>query len=89
MKMLYWKIIAVAVLLAGTMGGCGGPTVEELQQQVDEAAKKRDEAKMEFTQMQSELVGCEDSKRVFNLTTSGEIDRLKKLNAELKAKLGQ
>lgn len=88
MKVLYWKMVAVAVLIAGALGGCGGPTVEELQKQLDEALTKRDAVKLEFTQVQSELVGCEDSKRVYGLTSGGEIDRLKKENAALKAKLG-
>ena len=89
MRVLYWRIIAVAVLIAGALGGCGGPTVADLQQQVDEATKKRDEAKGEFTQAQSELVGCQDSKRVFEFTSNAVLEKLKKENAELKAKLGQ
>lgn len=89
MKAQYGRIIAAAVLIAGILGGCGGASVEQLEAQLQEAIKKRDEAKGVFLQMQSELVGCQDSTRVFKLTADGRIEELKKENAELKAQLAQ
>lgn len=89
MRASYWGIIAVAVLTAATVGGCGGASVEQLEAQLQEAIKKRDEAKGVFIQMQSELVGCQDSTRVFKLTADGRIEELKKENAELKAQVAQ
>lgn len=89
MKVSYWRTIAVAVLTAATLGGCGGASVEQLEAQVQEAAAKRAAAKSEFLQTQSELVGCQDSTRVFKLTADAEIERLKKESEELKAQVAQ
>ncbi|MGH7961953.1 MAG: hypothetical protein ACRERD_09030 [Candidatus Binatia bacterium] len=89
MRASYWRISAVAVLMAGTLGGCGGESVEQLEAQVQEATNKRNATKMEFRQIQSEMVGCEDSTRVFKLTSDGRIEELKKENADLKAQLAQ
>jgi len=89
MRVANWRSTAVVILTAATLGGCGGESVEQLEAQVQEATAKRAAAKSEFLQTQSELVGCQDSTRVFKLTAGGRIEELKKENEELKTQVAQ
>jgi len=89
MKASYWKLIAIAILIAGTLGGCQGTRVAELEEELAAVTKERDERKAERNTLQATVTRLEDEARVAQITSNQEIDRIKKENEELKAKLAQ
>ena len=89
MKASYWKLIAIAILMAGTLGGCQGTRVAELEEELAAVTKERDELKAEHDTLQATVTRLEDEARVAQLDANREVDQLKKENEELKAKLAQ
>jgi hypothetical protein len=67
MKASYWKTIAVAVFIAGTLGGCQDTSrIEELQQNLAAVTKERDELiaerdllKGDVSQLRNELASAQ------------------------------
>lgn len=87
MKVSYWRVIVIAILMAGTLGGCQGGRIAELQEDLAAVTKERDDLKKERDELAATVTRLNDEARVAQITANQEIDRLKKENEELKAKL--
>jgi len=91
MKVSYWRAIAIAIFvifIVGTLGGCGDTTrIEELQGQLAEITKERDELKTEHTKMAADASEAINERKAERLDAELEIEELKKENEEMKARL--
>ena len=89
MKASYWRVIAIAILMVGTLGGCQGSRIAQLEEDLTAVTKERDELKAERDTLGATVTRLQDEARVAQLDANREVDQLKKENEELKAKLAQ
>lgn len=87
MKVSYWRVIVMAILMAGILGGCQGSRIADLQEDLAAVTKERDDLKKERDELAATVTRLQDEARVAQITSNQEIDRLKKEIEALQARL--
>jgi len=87
MRVSGWKTIALAVLMAGILGGCAGESIAQLEEDLAKATKERDEYKKENALLNERFTRLGDEERVARITTEDRIKKIEEENEELKAQL--
>ena len=87
MRVSRWKTIALAILMCGVLGGCGGEMIAELEGDLARATKNRDECKAENVKLEESTTRLRDEEEAAISTDEAYIEKLKKEVEELKAQL--
>jgi len=87
MRVSGWKTIALAILMCGVLGGCGGEIIAELEKDLAKATKDRDECKAENIKLEENTIQLRDEEEAAIRTDEANIDKLEKEVEELKAQL--
>lgn len=87
MKVSYGRVMAVTLLLAGTLAGCtGGARKADLQEQLENINKEMDDF-AELPKIKEDLAACREADRKAREESGTEIERLMKENSELRAQI--
>lgn len=89
MNVSYGRVIAVTLLLTGTLAGCtGGAKKADLQEQLEVLSNEMDDFK-ELSKIKEDLATCREADGKARETAGVEIERINKENAELRAQLAR
>jgi len=87
MRVSGWKIIALAILMAGILGGCGGGTIAELEEDLAKVTKEGDECKAENAKLEERFTRLGNEERTATFERENATKKLEKEIEELKAQL--
>jgi len=87
MRVSGWKTIALAILMAGILGGCGGEMIAELEEDLAKVTKESDEYKKDSAELQEKITQIDERERVARSAVEDRIKELEEEKEKLKAQL--
>ena len=87
MRVSGWKTIALAVLMAGILGGCGGGRIAELEVDLAKVTKESNECKAKNVKLEERFTRLGDEERTATFERENATKKLEKEIEELKTQL--